>query len=142
MMYLTRQRKTILEELERVTSHPTADEIFGMVRRRLPSISLGTVYRNLELLTQGGLIQRIGGGKRMRYDAVVQDHLHVKCTGCQSVIDLPVESEVNVEAMREEMLHRCRSAANRAKMCDVLECRIEFLGLCEHCKAKARRRHA
>ena len=45
---MTKQRRIILEELRKVRSHPTADEIYAMVRRRLPRISLGTVYRNLD----------------------------------------------------------------------------------------------
>ena len=49
-MRLTNQRKIILEELRAVTTHPTADEVYGMVRKRMPRISLGTVYRNLEVL--------------------------------------------------------------------------------------------
>ena len=51
---MTRQRKLILEELRRMKSHPTADEIYSMVREKLPRISLGTVYRNLQLLTGPG----------------------------------------------------------------------------------------
>ncbi|MGE5577510.1 MAG: Fur family transcriptional regulator, partial [Syntrophothermus sp.] len=53
---MTRQRQIILEELKNVTTHPTADEVYEMVRRRLPRISLGTVYRNLELLAEEGII--------------------------------------------------------------------------------------
>ena len=55
----TRQRRIILEELRGVKSHPTAVEIFERVRRRLPKISLGTVYRNLDLLTRLGMIQKL-----------------------------------------------------------------------------------
>ena len=47
---MTRQRKVILDTLRRLKTHPTADEVFSIVRKQLPRISLGTVYRNLELL--------------------------------------------------------------------------------------------
>ncbi|MGB5882784.1 MAG: transcriptional repressor, partial [Desulfobulbales bacterium] len=47
-MRLTSQRQVILEELQKVTSHPTASDVFDMVRKRLPRIGLGTVYRNLD----------------------------------------------------------------------------------------------
>ena len=53
---MTRQRRVILEELCKVDTHPSADEVYVMVRKRLPRISLGTVYRNLEILTQSGEI--------------------------------------------------------------------------------------
>ena len=55
-MRLTSQRQVILEELQKVTSHPTANEVFDMVRKRLPRIGLGTVYRNLDLLAEKGII--------------------------------------------------------------------------------------
>ncbi len=55
----TLQREIILEELNRVPDHPTADQIYERVRRRLPRISLGTVYRNLELLAAQGVIQKL-----------------------------------------------------------------------------------
>ena len=54
----TKQRKVIIEELRKFHSHPTADEIHRMVRKRLPRISLGTVYRNLALLSQMGMIRK------------------------------------------------------------------------------------
>ena len=56
---MTRQRRVILEALRGTTSHPTADEVYEMVRRRLPRISLGTVYRNLEILSGEGLVAKL-----------------------------------------------------------------------------------
>ncbi len=61
---MTRQRSIILEELRNVCTHPSADEIYEMVRRRLPRISLGTVYRNLEILCELREIQKIETGGR------------------------------------------------------------------------------
>ena len=55
----TRQRRVILEELQSVKSHPTAIELFELVRRRLPRVSLGTVYRNLDLLARAGFIEKL-----------------------------------------------------------------------------------
>jgi Fur family ferric uptake transcriptional regulator len=55
----TRQRQVILEELQKLTSHPTAAEVYEIVRKRLPKVSLGTVYRNLELLAQNRTIQKL-----------------------------------------------------------------------------------
>ena len=56
---MTRQREVILEELRKVNTHPSADEIYEMVRKRLPRISLGTVYRNLEILSKSGDIKKL-----------------------------------------------------------------------------------
>ena len=56
---MTKQRKVILEELRKQHTHPSADEVYRMVRHRLPRISLGTVYRNLEVLVQMGEIQKL-----------------------------------------------------------------------------------
>jgi Fur family transcriptional regulator, ferric uptake regulator len=67
-MRLTNQRKIILEELQAVTTHPTADEIYGMVRQKMPRISLGTVYRNLEVLSSPG--PGAQAGKRGRSEAL------------------------------------------------------------------------
>ena len=56
---MTRQRQIILEELRKVVTHPSADEVYEMVRKRLPRISLGTIYRNLEILSENGDIQKL-----------------------------------------------------------------------------------
>ena len=55
----TRQREVILEELRKLRSHPTAPVLYEIVRRRLPRISLGTVYRNLELLAKSGVVRKL-----------------------------------------------------------------------------------
>ena len=86
---MTLQRRVILEELRRSYSHPTADEVYGLVRQRLPKISLATVYRNLDILSAHGLIEKLelGGGQR-RYDGETKNHGHIRCTGCGRVDDV------------------------------------------------------
>lgn len=70
MIRLTTQRQIILEELAKVKTHPTASELYDMVRKRLPRIGLGTVYRNLELMADSGMILKIEvGGTQKRFDA-------------------------------------------------------------------------
>ncbi len=86
---MTKQRKVILEELRSVTSHPTADEMYEMVRARLPNISLGTVYRNLEVLSEEGIVQKIDiGGTKKRFDGNAHNHYHLRCLQCGKVDDL------------------------------------------------------
>jgi Fur family ferric uptake transcriptional regulator len=76
-MRLTSQRQVILEELQKVTSHPTANEVFDMVRKRLPRIGLGTVYRNLDLLSEMGIIKKLEvGGEQKRFDGDTSPHYH------------------------------------------------------------------
>ncbi|WP_462324555.1 Fur family transcriptional regulator [Desulfoplanes sp.] len=86
---LTKQRKIILEKLRQITSHPTADEVYDMVRKELPKISLGTVYRNLEVLSSDGHIQtvRAPGGQK-RFDGDATPHHHVVCIQCGAVGDV------------------------------------------------------
>ena len=77
------QRRVILEELQKLKSHPTAGVLHGLVQKRLPKISLGTIYRNLEFLSQVGAIQKITiSGGEARYDASIEPHQHVRCISC------------------------------------------------------------
>ena len=86
----TRQRKVILEELQKVKTHPTAASLYTIVRRRMPKISLGTVYRNLELLNQLGMVRKLDfSGAEARYDGNVEEHDHLRCVCCMRVDDAP-----------------------------------------------------
>ena len=123
-MRLTAQRQVILEELGKVTSHPTANEVYDMVRRRLPRIGLGTVYRNLELMADVGVILKLEvGGTQKRFDATVEPHYHVRCTACGKVndIDIAVQEQIN------EM-------AEKASNYKILGHHIEFSGICTSCQ--------
>ncbi|MBU0514360.1 MAG: transcriptional repressor [Proteobacteria bacterium] len=123
----TKQRGLILEELRRVDTHPTADEIFGLVRRKMPRISLGTVYRNLEVLAEQGLVLRLdGGGGQRRFDARTEDHYHVRCLGCGRVADLP---SLSIEIPERE--------AAAGTDFQVVGFGLEFLGICPECQAAA-----
>lgn len=85
----TKQRMVILEELRAVHCHPTADEIYAMTRVRLPRISLGTVYRNLDLLArQGEIICLESAGSQKRFDGNINEHQHVRCVSCGKVGDI------------------------------------------------------
>ncbi len=122
-MRLTAQRQIILEELAKVTSHPTANEVYDMVRKRLPRIGLGTVYRNLELMAETGLILKLEvGGTQKRFDATTHLHYHVRCSECGRVddIELPVQTKLDRLA---------------AKACDyqIIGHHIEFSGICPDC---------
>ena len=86
----TRQRKVIFEELCKLTTHPTADEMYQIVKKKLPRISLGTVYRNLEVLSKTGAIKKLRFGEdSMRYDGNTKRHYHASCLSCGRLDDLP-----------------------------------------------------
>lgn len=123
-MRLTTQRQIILEELSKVTSHPTANEVYDMVRKRLPRIGLGTVYRNLELMADSGIILKLEvGGTQKRFDATTETHYHIRCTKCDRVndIDIPVQHHIN-------------QIADAATQYSIMGHHIEFSGICEDCQ--------
>jgi len=122
-MRLTTQRQIILEELGKVTSHPTANEVYDMVRKRLPRIGLGTVYRNLELMAETGIILKLEvGGTQKRFDATVDPHYHIRCISCGKVddIEIPVMADIN------------KTAADISQY-QILGHHIEFSGVCATC---------
>ncbi len=124
-MRLTTQRQIILEELGKVTSHPTANEVYDMVRKRLPRIGLGTVYRNLELMSDTGMILKLEvGGTQKRFDATVDPHYHIRCLSCGKVddIDIPMITDINA------------IAAEKSKY-QILGHHIEFTGVCSECSS-------
>ena len=78
-----------MEQLSTHKDHPGAELIYTEVRRRLPRISLGTVYRNLDVLAKKGVIQRLDvGDDHCHYDPNPEMHPHFFCTSCRSVTDL------------------------------------------------------
>ena len=90
----SKQRDAILAYLQSRTDHPTADTVYMNVKNIFPNISLGTVYRNLTLLNDLGIIQKLnmGGAIPDRFDATASAHYHFVCTECGSVIDLNIDT--------------------------------------------------
>jgi Fe2+ or Zn2+ uptake regulation protein len=84
----SRQREVILEELRKLKTHPRSDELYLLARRRLPRLSLGTVYRNLDRLQREGQVLEIPCGDFARYDGNVLPHDHLMCRRCRRVWDL------------------------------------------------------
>lgn len=124
MLRLTTQRQVILEELSKVKTHPTANELYDMVRQRLPRIGLGTVYRNLELMAENGMILKIEvGGSQKRFDATTEDHYHIRCSRCGKVddIDIPVIDDLVQEA-------------SKTSSYNIIGHHVEFTGICSECQ--------
>ena len=127
---MTRQRRVILEELRKVRSHPTADELYTRVRRRLPRISLGTVYRDLNLLSELGIIHtlKLAGGQK-RFDGTCEEHYHVRCLGCGRVDDVPAAPSAAIV-----------KKIGRKLRYEIIGHRLEFVGFCPACRRKRRSR--
>jgi len=123
---MTMQRRVILEELAKVTSHPTADQLYQLVRRQLPRISLGTVYRNLDILSQTGMILRLDGEGQRRFDANANNHYHICCTLCGRTDDLQMK-----------LIPKLEQNAAKAGGYQVTGHQLEFQGICPACLAKA-----
>ncbi|NPA17046.1 Fur family transcriptional regulator [Persephonella sp.] len=93
----TQQRKVILDILRSTDIHPTADWIYERAREYIPNISLGTVYRNLKILRDEGLILELNDGKQSRFDGRIDEHFHFKCTSCNSIYDIDTPEIVSVD---------------------------------------------
>jgi Fur family ferric uptake transcriptional regulator len=123
---MTSQRRVILEELRKVDTHPSANEVYKMVRKRLPRISLGTVYRNLELLSQTGYLQKLElGGTLKRFDGNPANHYHLSCIHCGRVVDAPADVDVAVEDNLEN-----------ATNFKITGHKLELIGICPDCLQK------
>ena len=122
----TQQRMLILEELRSQKNHPSADEIYDRVRKKLPRISLGTVYRNLEVLSHLGEIQELKlSGSLKRYDWNPNKHYHIRCVRCDRVDDAPLAP-----------LNQIEDELYQATVFEIIGHNLEFTGLCPDCTKK------
>jgi Fur family peroxide stress response transcriptional regulator len=97
----SRQREAIKEYLMNTKEHPTADTVYMNIRETYPNISLGTVYRNLNLLVEQGEIQKLNCQDGCdRFDGNTKQHYHFLCRDCGKVFDIEMESieHINVIA--------------------------------------------
>ena len=122
----SRQRDEILALLRTTTSHPTADWIYQEMKKEFPHLSLGTVYRNLALLVEQGLVRKLESGSTFdRFEARLEPHYHLICSRCRVIsdFDMPGYQEINERA---------------ARMTDfkIQGHKIEFFGLCSTCRAQ------
>ncbi len=122
MRNYSRQREAILNVLCSTKSHPTAAWIYDNVRMVLPNISLGTVYRNLALLEQDGLIRKIPvGDNHEHFDGDTTQHSHFYCKCCEEITDIFIETEAARTQVEKETGARVDSGT------------YTFTGVCEKC---------
>ncbi len=123
---MTPSRRAILDQVRLAPTHPTADEVYREVRGELPRVSLGTVYRNLEILVRHGLIRVVNdAGGRKLYDRTLEDHCHVQCRSCGRIEDLHIDPSRRLEELLEGE-------------CDfeIEECRVSIVGVCRDCASR------
>lgn len=89
----TKQLATVWQAIKDDKSHPTADQVYERVRRQLPNISLGTVYRNLQKLVANNQLQVLMLGRSQHFDPLVARHHHLICESCDRVFDLLLENQ-------------------------------------------------
>ncbi len=120
MKNYSRQREAILEMLKNTKIHPCAAEIYAEVRKTIPNLSLGTVYRNLDELERAGKVQRVAGKFQTdRYDGDITQHAHFICTKCGKIEDYSLEHKLIADIMR-----------GRSKATGFI---LNYFGLCEDC---------
>ena len=89
---VTHQRQVIYEVLRSIDGHPSPEEVYAHVRRRIPSISLATVYKNIHLFIDGGIFQQVSlHHGSMRVETNHKQHHHLVCTECKSISDIDAE---------------------------------------------------
>ena len=120
-----KKRDAVLNCLRSTTSHPSAEWVHAQLKPEFPDISLGTVYRNLAMFKQQGVICSIGTVRGVeRFDANTEPHVHFICSECDSVIDLP---EMEIPASLSETASRCSGGCAQS-------CQLSFTGLCRECQ--------
>lgn len=123
---MTPQRHAILAYLINTMSHPTADEIYQALADQFPNMSVATVYNNLRLFKEAGLVQELTyGDSSSRFDANLEEHYHVICRQCGKIVDFHFPSLVHVE-----------EAASKATGFKVDSHRMEVYGYCSSCSAE------
>ena len=118
----SRQRDGILEELCSRYDHPTAEELYLSLKTKMPNLSLGTVYRNLNLLAEEGIILKLSSDGPDRFDGNKENHYHFACTECGHLydIDIPLLSGIEQEA---EKIAEAKITSHH----------LTFVGVCRDC---------
>lgn len=127
MLKNSRQRNSIKMFLMQRTDHPTANVIYQELRKEYPNISLGTVYRNLNLMCSRGEIRKIScGDDSDRFDGISVPHYHHICTKCGAVHDIPMQVIESINELAQNFTEH-----------KITEHRTYFYGICKECSETA-----
>lgn len=119
----SRQRESIREFIHECRNHPTADMIYENIKKEFPNISLGTVYRNLSLLTNLNEITKISTGDGPdRFDGNIQPHTHFVCTKCHGIEDIEM---TDIDDIKEKAAQNFNGK--------ILSQTTTFYGICKQC---------
>jgi len=119
----TNQKIAILNYLKNVYTHPTAEMVYQEVKKKLPVITLATVYRNLNKLAEQGKISRLEINKKYHYDAELSSHQHCVCNKCSKIID------VHQDKIMQKAINSLQQPEFQVSAVDIV-----FFGLCNSCK--------
>lgn len=123
-MRYSKQRELVLQKVEQLCDHPTAEEIYDETVKECPGLSLGTVYRNLNSLVDAGRVRRVCiPGKADRFDHTLCWHSHMYCTVCCGVVDADVDEKQVMKLVK-----------NQKGV--VQDCAVVLFGVCEECLKK------
>ena len=124
-----RKRDAILDYLRQSKAHPSAEMIYTQLKPQIPDLAMGTVYRNLTLFKEQGLVSSVATVKGVeRFDGNTDPHVHFICSGCDAVIDLE-------EMQVPDTLHRAASLCCGGQ---VEQCQLSFSGRCRDCISQER----
>jgi Fur family peroxide stress response transcriptional regulator len=129
-MMLTNQRTVILDYMSRIQGHPTVEDIYDHVSRKLPRISKKTIYANLKVLASHGMVREVKISGVRRYESTAPPHHHLICTECKAIIDIELP-ELTKQAMK---------AGRRIKDFNLMESHVHYYGTCDKCGEKKRRK--
>lgn len=125
-MNYSKQREKILEYVKSVKTHPTAKIVYDKLKSEIPNLSLGTVYRNLDILSETGRLRRIKiANDKDRFDGDLTSHYHAMCVNCGQIFDVQA---FNLELSDDYIQKKLN--------CVVLSHDIIFNILCSKCKNK------
>jgi Fur family peroxide stress response transcriptional regulator len=120
----TKQLEVIWDVIKDDKLHPTADQIYERVRKKLPTISLGTVYRNLQKLVFDRKLQVLMRGRSQHFDPLVERHLHFICENCDRVYDVLVDNQKEIRPVK--LPHEGFKVTSH---------QLAFYGTCRHCSS-------
>jgi Fur family peroxide stress response transcriptional regulator len=123
----SRQRERLLAILRATESHPTATWLYDRLKKEFPSLSLGTVYRNLAILIEQGQVRKIDAGSTFdRFEAKTTPHYHLICNRCGKIVDF-----------EEILFPELNATISHSADFDIETHRIDFFGTCPDCRTKS-----
>lgn len=120
---ITPQRIAIVDYVINTEEHPSADQIYNVVKKKYPMVSLSTVYKTLDLMREKRLVQEIQINHETRYDGHIDDHINLICIKCGKIEDVD-----------EDTISSIQSRAARKSKYQIIKSQFELIGYCSNCK--------